>query len=647
MAGRGKIFVPAPPEEMRVKHFTALVCLVMTAVLMSAQTPTQQAQPPQFRATVDLMRVDVTVLDKRTRKPIRGLTAEDFEIRVGGDPQAIQAVAEVETGVRELTGPSWKTTAARDIITNDISASRLIVIVIDDSQGGAWHRQAGKKVAHAIVDGLGPDDLAAVVFVNRTDRSQDFTTDRALLRAAIEAFDPLLNFRWASLDAPGTIRNVREFLAQVASYRRAIMVIASRGYTCEREACSTDPNWYWLRDAGMLDTDHEGATVGVQAGSRLGHVPIHFFTTVGLEVQMDRRRRDSIEDMLTLARVAGGRAIVEHNAPDLEVPAVMEELSTIYALAYRPTFPLDGKLRYADVKVRRDDVIVMPSSGAFRTARERDAETTRTVTQSRGSGLLHAATSPLMAGELSLRASALAVAQPGPKTHPVVLTLGVPTPAITGATTQFLVKGFVYDGEGRRQLSTFEQQLSVTTGVEAHDLAEVVFRLDLAPGRYNLRIGVEQTSENPETPGPAGSAHLSVVVPDFAREPLSLSGIAVGRAEGRPVSGRDALSDVLPFAPTTVRAFATTDRVGALLRVHQGGRVMADATVATEVVNIADEVVAKTTRVIPAAEFQSGIGVDHRYELPLRQLATGEYLLRVAVVAGAYAAHRDVRFTVR
>lgn len=636
---------------MRVKDFTALVCLVMTAgALVSAQTPTQQAQPPQFRATVDLMRVDVTVLDKRTRKPIRGLTAEDFEIRVGGDPQTIQAVAEVETGVRALAGPSWETTAARDIVTNDISASRLIVIVIDDSQGGAWHRQAGKKVAHAIVDGLGPDDLAAVVFVNRTDRSQDFTTDDTLLRAAIEAFDPLVNARWAGHNAPGTIRNVREFLAQVPAYRRAIMVVASRGYGCAGvgpSTCAADPNWYWLRDAGLLDTDHEGSTDDVQAGSRLGHVPIHFFTTIGLEVQMNRGRRQDIEDMLTLARVAGGRAIVEHNAPALEVPAVMDELSTVYALAYRPAFPLDGKLRYADVKVRRDDVIVMPSSGAFRTARERNAETRRTVTQSRGSGLLHAVTSPLMAGALPLRASALAVAQPGAKTHPVVLTLGVPTPAVTGATTQLFVKGFVYDGEGRRQLSTFEQQLSVTTGVQAHDLAEVVFRLDLAPGRYNLRIGVEHTSESPETPGPAGSSHLSVVVPDFAREPLSLSGIAVGRAEGRPVGGREALSDVLPFAPTMVRMFAPTDRVGALLRVHQGGRVMAEATVTTEVVNIADEVVAKATHVIPAAQFQSGAGVEHRYELPLRQLATGEYLLRVAVVAGAHSAHRDVRFTVR
>lgn len=506
-----------------MRAVAVFVCLVVTAgVAVWAQAPASQtpAQPPQFRASVDLMRVDVTVLDRRTRKPVRGLTAEDFEVRVGGQPQSIQAVAEVETGGRALTGPAWQTTAARDIVTNDISASRLIVIVIDDSTGGAWHRQAGKKVAHAIVDGLAPDDLAAVVFVNRTDRSQDFTADRTLLRAAIEAFDPFVNSRFAAPNAPGTIRNVREFLARVPSYRRAIMVIASRGYGCSGigpSTCSADPNWYWLRDAGLLDTDPEGTTDDVQAGSRLGHVPIHFFTTIGLEVQMDRSRRESIEDMLTLARVAGGRAIVEHNAPALEVPAVMDELSAMYAIAYRPEFPLDGRLRFADVKVRRDDVIVMPSSGAFRTARERDDEAKRTVTQSRGSGLLHAVTSPLMAGALPLRASVLTVAGAGTKTHPVVLTLGLPTPAVVGASTQFTVRGFVYDGEGRRQLSTFDQQLTVATGAQGHDLAEVVFRLDLAPGRYNFRVAVEQASGQPDVPGPAGSAHLSVAVPDVAR----------------------------------------------------------------------------------------------------------------------------------
>jgi len=64
-------------------------------------------------------------------------------------------------------------------------------------------------------------------------------------------------------------------------------------------------------------------------------------------------------------------------------------------------------------------------------------------------------------------------------------------------------------------------------------------------------------------------------------------------------------------------------------------------------VNIADDVVVTATRTIPAARFQPGAGVDHSYEMPLKQLAAGGYLLRVTVVAGKTSAHRDVRFTVR
>src|SRR5690606_20552244 len=160
---------------------------------------------------------------------------------------------------------------------------------------------------------------------------------------------------------------------------------------------------------------------------------------------------------------------------------------------------------------------------------------------------------------------------------------------------------------------------SSSTG--SQEFAEIVLRLDLQPGRYNFRVAVEQASGPPDVPRLSGSAHLSVAVPDVARDPLSLSGIAVGRAEGRPIGGREALGDVLPFAPTTVRTSAPTDRVGALLRVYQAGRSIADATVTTEIVNIADEVVANATRTIPAAQFQSGVGADHPYELPLKQLS--------------------------
>lgn len=54
----------------------------------------------------------------------------------------------------------------------------------------------------------------------------------------------------------------------------------------------------------------------------------------------------------------------------------------------------------------------------------------------------------------------------------------------------------------------------------------------------------------------AGSVFLDLEVPDCARTPLALSGVALGVTAGTPASGVGELGGVIPFAPTTRRAFA-------------------------------------------------------------------------------------------
>ena len=63
------------------------------------QTPQQQPEPPAqqpiFRVGADVIRLDVSVLDK-DRKPIHGLTSEDFTVVEEGKPQRVVAVAEID-----------------------------------------------------------------------------------------------------------------------------------------------------------------------------------------------------------------------------------------------------------------------------------------------------------------------------------------------------------------------------------------------------------------------------------------------------------------------------------------------------------------------------------------------------------------------
>lgn len=57
--------------------------------------PSPPAPQPTFRLGVDLVQVDVAVLD-RDRRPVRGLTAENFAVLEDGKLRPVVAFTEVE-----------------------------------------------------------------------------------------------------------------------------------------------------------------------------------------------------------------------------------------------------------------------------------------------------------------------------------------------------------------------------------------------------------------------------------------------------------------------------------------------------------------------------------------------------------------------
>ncbi|CAN5651011.1 hypothetical protein BH23ACI1_BH23ACI1_30700 [soil metagenome] len=86
--------------------------------------------------------------------------------------------------------------------------------------------------------------------------------------------------------------------------------------------------------------------------------------------------------------------------------------------------------------------------------------------------------------------------------------------------------------------------------------------------------------------------------------------------------------------------------VGALVRVHQPARRLQPVMLETEILDAVGEVVVTESRAIDAAGFQHG-AAEHRFELPLRDLTPGDYLLRFNATSGEARAQRDVRFSVR
>lgn len=261
----------------------------------------------------------------------------------------------------------------------------------------------------------------------------------------------------------------------------------------------------------------------------------------------------------------------------------------------------------------------------------------------RESGLVAALGAPLPAGDVPMRLSSVPLPVMKKREQAVALTLGLPG-AAAGTAEEYRVRLLLFDGEGRRELLNQTHDVKLTGG-DATDgeWTEIALRLDLRPGRYQLRLAAER-----KTTQTAGSVHATIVVPDFVKDALSLSGVAVGRAGGDPIAGRDVLADILPFAPTAVRAFVRDDRVGALLRVHQSSeRPAQPVVIETEIIDAAGALVHTATRTIAADAFADGAGAEHRYELPLAALGAGNYLLRFVATAGPTHVQRDVRFSVR
>jgi VWFA-related protein len=633
-------------DEMRLMATCVFAGLLMCAALVRADQAPQHQTPPQFRAAVDLTRIDATVLDKRTRLPIRGLTADDFVVNLSGQPREVASFAEIEGPPIERPDKTavWRDEASHDIVTNAQQPDRLFVIVMDDAFTGRpdpFYLVEGRRIAHAVVDSLGPGDRAAVVFAQDNRHAVDFTDDRAALRRAIETYIPRPLPPWLAIKMSlGTLQRSRDFLTGMSGYRRAVVWVtlsAPIDVKGEDDGLSSSI-------ASQEGTDNL-ALRGVQravAFGGLSAVPVYAYRTAGLEAprggtfRIDPRPSEYLQ---AVAAASGGHAYVDTNAPSQDVSRMFAELSSYYALGFVGDYTKPGALRRLQIEVKHKDAVVVPASLVYETpVSAAEATKARSAT-----GLLDALAAPLASGAIPLQLATLPWAVAGAREQALALTLQLPALTEAASPEAYTVRTFVFDGEGRREILQQEQVVTIPGGTDA--TAEVVLRMPLRPGRYNVRVYVDQPST-----GLAGSVYAQTTVPDFARERLSLSGVAIGRAEGRPIAGREALVDLLPFAPTTARAFAATDRVGALWRVHQSTTPAAAVTTQIEIVDAYGEVVFTQSGAITGdafAQAPAGTGVEQRLELPLRELPPGDYLLRVVATAGEHRAQRDVRFSVK
>ena len=163
--------------------------LALSVHAVAGQQPAPQT--PTFRSGVNLVEVAAVVRDREGR-PIKDLTAADFEIRENGVLQQVAAFTRVTIPiVKPEAAPVRDNLVASDVATNEGGADgRVYVLVLDALHVSPRGVGAVQRFARQFIEQhVGPHDLVAVLSPGGlAAATQDFTNDKARLLAAVDSF---------------------------------------------------------------------------------------------------------------------------------------------------------------------------------------------------------------------------------------------------------------------------------------------------------------------------------------------------------------------------------------------------------------------------------------------------------------------------
>jgi VWFA-related protein len=602
-----------------------VVASVAALAFVHASAPSGR-QLPTFRSGVDVVEIDVTVLDA-DRHPVKGLTADDFTVLERGQTQPVVAFSEIDVPAPVSYPAPWMRDAPLDVASN-VETRRLVTIVMDDAytefnQGIA---KLAKQIARNAVDQLGPGDLAAVIFTYM-GRRQNFTSDRVRLVAAIDSYVPKDSPAAGRLAACTLRKCDTEALSAAASALstaapgRKIVILVSGGRA--------------FAFGGPGDQDDERSELSrLFRDLQRANITVYAFDARGLPVgggfSAENRRPGPIssvgsnDSLYTFAESTGGRAIANTNDPESHVAETFRESSHYYFIGFRAGASDRKGLRKIEVKVNRPGVQVRTRSGYYAAAMAADT----------GGDVLNG----LPGGDLPVHVAAAVVAVPGRRDAEVVLATRVDSPGASAGTRTIELSASAVDLDGKPR-GLQRQSIAVTPNPASSAAPDLPAHLPLAPGRYLIQISAK-------TEGRVGTAVMDVDVPNFEKDPLSASGLMLGRQPATSI-GDQALEHLVPFLPTTVRQFRSRDDLVAFLRIYEGGKGrIVPVRVTAKVTDERNIVTSTQEATLVSEDFSAARSAEYLVTLPLAQLTPGQYLLQVEAQSGERRLTRNARFSV-
>ena len=573
--------------------------LVTACQALAAQPP---PQPPTFRAEANLVRVDVTVVD-RHGEPVTTLTAEDFAVEEDGAPQTVSSFKFVTADGRPPAGDDTSLPirspehAAAEAARDEV---RVFVIFWDEYHIGRFAEAIkGRRALTTFVsEAFGPADLVALM-------------------------DPLL-----PIDAIRFTRDRRELTEKIAKLEGRFGV-----YMPTRSAA--EDNMMQLRDIARVRSEVTMSALksaAVHLGSiREGRKSIIFVSEglTGLGMDQLQQLRELTEtannnntaiytldpaglgggssDILrTIAESTGAEAFVNTNTPEKALRQVVREASAFYLLGYSSARnPQDGKFHKIAVKVKKPGIDVRARKGYW-APNASDVEHARTET----------AAAAAIPADVTSAAATLSNARPE---RMIDVWVGAARGAGGGSevTVAWTPRASSGRGDPARRVAVGVKGAGGDRSFDA-SLDAGTLSFPSPPGTVQLQTTVRDAAgsildedRRPfSVPDPSAAA-LAISTPILLR--------ARTAADARAIAGG---GSAIPFAG---REFNRTDRL--YVRFSVFGASAKDAGISARLTSKAGAALLELPVVTTGAW-------GYQLELPLASIARGDYLIAVAAAHG-------------
>lgn len=653
--------------------------------------PRDTPQRPTFRAQIDYVEVSV-IVTAADGSLVKDLQATDFQVLEDGAPQAISVFTPVDIPVeRDARTLVDGKPLTYDVATNNrVRDGRVYVIVLDDLHIGALRSAQVKRAARQFIEQYvsANDQVAVIHSSGRANASQEFTTNKALMLAAVDkligsklrssTLEKLDDYRnrvqgqgtggtdgqqrdkaldmldperaYKARSSMETLRNTARLLETVNGSRKAVLVF-SEGIDYDiTDVMGTSSRFasdvlYSMRDAIGAATRSNVSYYTIDPRGLVGVSDDEFDmqappqdVTLGLNPWNVRdEQRLAQQALRTIAEETGGAASVNSNEFSTIFSRVVRDSSTYYLLGYYPTNERrDGRVRRIQVKVNRPDVTVIARKAYVA---PRDKEDTRPEESASGTSpeLRRALNAALPTPGLGVSVNAVPFKGAGEKASVVV------TVQIDGERLEFRPQGDLFTNTLEISMMALDQHAKIQNGdrtsldlklrKQTRDLVaqagmRSVLTLDLAPGRYQLRVAAREAND-----GAIGSVFTDLDVPDFSSARFAMSGILLtsSGANLTPTPRMEKeLEALLPGPPTTIRGFASVESLSGYVDVYDALTPAHTVDITTTITSTSGTTVFTASQERASSEIGGGRGgYGVQFETPLKDVAPGLYVLKV------------------